>query len=147
MFLFRFISKDWTQILEATEECTLNMRMEQWKATALVLSYTRALLTRLIWSDAWILLIVKFGESCRNSNLRIACLTVHHMVNSMIAFTMSFALFFSALTALLRETLAWDMTNSMSLSSTPLASTSPSSSSSSGIAAGPVVPEAPISVG
>ena len=56
-----------------------------------------------------------------------------HMVSSIIAFTMSLLLFFRALTALDRDTLAWDMTSSMSLSSTPSSSTS-SSSSSSGMA-------------
>merc|ERR1719187_2830099 len=71
----------------------------------------------------------------------------YYIVNSMIALTMSLALFLSALTALERETLAWDITSSMSLASTPDSSTSPSSSSSSGMAAWPVVPVPPISDG
>jgi len=61
---------------------------------------------------------------------------VDHIVNSIIALTMSFVLFFSAFIALDLDTFACDMTSSMSLASTPVASTSSSSSSSSGMAAG-----------
>ena len=69
-------------------------------------------------------------------NLTIENFVADHIVNSIIAFTMSLLLFFRALTALDRDTLAWDITSSMSLSSTPSSSTS-SSSSSSGMAGCP----------
>lgn len=67
----------------------------------------------------------------------------YYMVSSMIALTMSLLLFLRALMALALDTLAWLMTSSMSLSSTPDWSISSSSSSSSGMGAGlePVVPE------
>ena len=55
----------------------------------------------------------------------------NHIVNSMIALTKSFALFFSAFTALALETFAWDITSWISIS-TQLSSTSSSSSSASG---------------
>jgi len=44
-------------------------------------------------------------------------------IQTIMAFTISFWLFFSARTALARETLAWDMTSSTSLASIPLSST------------------------
>lgn len=42
---------------------------------------------------------------------------------TIIAFTMSLLLFFRARTAFARDTLAWDMTSSMSFTSTPVSST------------------------
>lgn len=53
------------------------------------------------------------------------------MVSSMIAFTISLALFLSALMARFRPTSAWLMTKSMSFSSIPVSSTSSPSSESS----------------
>ena len=55
----------------------------------------------------------------------------HYIVSSMMALTISPSAFFRALTAFARLTLACVMTSSISLGSTPLSSTSPSSSSSS----------------
>ncbi len=46
-----------------------------------------------------------------------------YIVNSIIAFTISLLLFFRALTAFALDTFACDMTNSMSLTSTPVSST------------------------
>lgn len=58
-----------------------------------------------------------------------------HMLSAMIEFTISLSFSLSALTAFLRDTLAWAMTSSMSLASRPVSSTSsPSSSSSSFLA-------------
>ena len=53
----------------------------------------------------------------------------YHIVNSMIALTMSFLLFLRAFIAFARDTLAWDTTRSMSFSSTSASSTSSSDSS------------------
>ena len=57
------------------------------------------------------------------------CQTLTHVPLTMIADTMSPSAFFSALTALDLDTLAWVMTSSMSLGSTPESSTSSLSSS------------------
>ena len=53
-----------------------------------------------------------------------------YIVNSIIAFTISLLLFFRARTAFALDTFAWDMTSSMSFTSTPVSSTSSSSLSS-----------------
>jgi hypothetical protein len=55
----------------------------------------------------------------------------------MMELTISLSFSFSALIALFRDTLAWVMTSSMSLSSMPSASTSSPSSSSSSFLASP----------
>merc|ERR1719423_24760 len=66
----------------------------------------------------------------------------YYIVRSIIALTISLELFFNALQAFDLETLAWAITNTISFSSRPDSSTSPSdSSSASGMAAaGPVRP-------
>lgn len=59
----------------------------------------------------------------------------HHMLSAIIELTISLSFSRRALTAFLRETLAWAITRSISLASRPLSSTSsPSSSSSSFLA-------------
>ena len=61
-----------------------------------------------------------------------------YMLKAMIELTMSLSFSFNALIALFRETLAWVITSSISLSSRPSASTSSPSSSSSSFLSSPV---------
>ena len=71
--------------------------------------------------------------------------TVRYTLSAIMEFTISLSFSFKAFTALFRDTLAWAMTSSISLASSPESSTSSLSSSSSSFFASLPLPALPLS--